>query len=170
MPADLSSCMEDYLEAIYHLTKSGETARVKEIASAMAVSLPSVTSALRTLGKAGMVQHERYGRVSLTALGLAHARQLVERHVTLTRFLTEVLRVDPEVAEVEACRMEHSIGQGTLNRMVGFVRCVLDCPRQDRSWLVNLQSLWETGGQGPCGAAGETACWLTTGGREEASP
>jgi DtxR family transcriptional regulator, Mn-dependent transcriptional regulator len=163
MAADLSSCMEDYLEVIYHLTGGGEPARVKAIAEAMSVSLPSVTSALRTLTKAGMVQHERYGRVSLSVAGRAHAAALVERHVTLTRFLSDVLLLDPAVGEEEACRMEHSIGHETLVRMVAFVRCVLDCPRQDRGWLTNLQSHW--GGSKPttCGAPDADACWLETG-------
>lgn len=161
MAADLSSCMEDYLEVIYHLTGSGEPARVKAIAEAIGVSLPSVTSALRTLTKAGMVQHERYGRVLLSPEGRVHAVALVERHVTLTRFLSDVLLLDPTVGEEEACRMEHSIGPETLVRMVAFVRCVLDCPRQDRTWLAHLQSQWQGGAPTDCGAPGETTCWLT---------
>jgi len=145
----LSSNMEDYLEAIYRLMEDGGEARVKQIAEVLSVSLPSVTSALKTLREAGLVDHERYGSVRLSSEGRTRAASLHERHRALQRFLVEVLLVDAEAADVESCSMEHAIGPVTLERLLDFVRCVLDCPRHDRAWLGTLQARWTGAGGGP---------------------
>lgn len=135
--------MEDYLEVIYELCGDGKGVRVKEIADRLGVSLPSVTSALRTLGDAGLVTHERYRAVDLTSAGRARADALVNRHDALVRFLTEILLVDIAIAEAEACRMEHAIGPTTLQRLVNFLQAVRRCPRGDPKWLNRLHARWQ---------------------------
>ena len=125
--------------------------RVKEIARALNVSLPSVTAALKTLGDAGLVRHERYRSVDLTPEGLETARALVDRHEALVRFLTEILLIEKGVAEQEACRMEHAIGPLTLQRLVNFLQSVQKCPRGDPTWLERLHKRWRGGRcEDPC--------------------
>lgn len=142
MTEPLSSSMEDYLEVIYELTGDGKGVRVKDIAGRLGVSLPSVTSALRTLSDAGLVTHERYGSVNLTPAGRARAEALVHRHDALVRLLTEILLVETETAETEACRMEHAIGPETLHRLVSFLQFARKCPRSDPQWLRRLHARW----------------------------
>ena len=142
MTEPLSSSMEDYLEVIYELAGDGRGVRVKQIADHLGVSLPSVTSALRTLSDAGLVTHERYRPVELTPSGRARADALVNRHDALVRFLTEILLVDLETAEGEACRMEHAIGPVTLQRLVNFLQAVQRCPRGNAEWLNRLHARW----------------------------
>ena len=51
---ELSSSIEDYLEAIGNLEKKHRVARVKDIADNLNVQMPSVTGALKVLkGKVG---------------------------------------------------------------------------------------------------------------------
>ena len=100
MSAQLSSTMEDYLEAIYVLEIAGSVPRVRDIARAMGVKMPSVTSALRTLKGEGVVRHEKYGYVELTETGRELAEQIHRRHITLVGFLSKILQLDPEQAEV----------------------------------------------------------------------
>ena len=47
----LSASLEDYLEAIYHLTARQDVARSKDIADSMGVTRASVTGALRALSE-----------------------------------------------------------------------------------------------------------------------
>jgi Mn-dependent DtxR family transcriptional regulator len=65
LPA-LTSAMEDYLEAIYHLEKERRIARVRDIANRLGVKMSSVTSALKSLGGRGLIQYDPHQFITLT--------------------------------------------------------------------------------------------------------
>lgn len=146
MSANLSSTMEDYLEAIYKLQLDGSVVRVKDIAKAMKVKMPSVTSALRTLKAEDAVQHEKYSYVELTNKGRGIAEQIHRRHITLVGFLTDILQLDTQQAEAEACELEHGLGAVTLRRLIGFLEFVENCPRTSGDWLAHMRGRWENRG------------------------
>jgi len=118
----LTSSLEDYLEAIYHLQAKNQGARVKDIARIMDVKMPSVTGALRVLAQKGLVRHDPYHRVELTQSGVECAEGIVEKHKTVKKFLVEILGLQDNEAEVEACRIEHAIKPTTLDKLVHFLR------------------------------------------------
>jgi len=120
----LSASLEDYLEAIFHLEREGRVARVRDIASRMSVQMPSVTGALRALAARDLVNHVPYSYVTLTPAGERVAREMVRRHEVLTSFLTDLLGLAPQVAERNACHMEHAIEPVVLDRLVEFVERV----------------------------------------------
>jgi len=64
-----TASMEDYLETIALLKENGEIATVTAISKAMGVKKPSVDWALAKLSVTGLVLHEKYGDVELTADG-----------------------------------------------------------------------------------------------------
>ena len=53
----------------------------------------------------------------------------------LFRFLTDILRIEPETADEEACKMEHTLSAGTLSSLTDFMEFVQACPRAGESWL-----------------------------------
>jgi len=118
---DISASLEDYLEAIYLLSRKDEEVRVAEIAEALGFSKPSVSEALTHLEAKGLVEHEKYRGVRLTPEGEELARHVYERHKTLSIFLTRILGVPPAQAAVEACRIEHTISTDTYERLRRFV-------------------------------------------------
>lgn len=131
----LTPAMEDYLEAILQLEEVEKEVRVKDIARRLGVSLPSVTGMLRSLSERDLIAHRRrYEHVVLTPEGRRRAREVRRRHETLRDFLVQILQLDPALAEREACRMEHAIGQDTLERLVEFLEFVEVCPRAGRGW------------------------------------
>lgn len=135
----LSSNMEDYLEAIATLKKQMGVARVKDIGRLLNVKNPSVNAALNTLSNAGLVMHERYGYADLTQKGEVLAQNVMVRHDTLVKFLTNILGVDQPTAEVDACRMEHSMSAEGFERLAKFVDFVDACPQNDQpEWLRNF--------------------------------
>ena len=139
----LSSNMEDYLEAIAVLKKKG-IARVKDLAKLLNVKTSSVTSALNTLARSGLVVHERYGYIELTPEGENLAYEVQRRHDMLFKFLTEVLKIDPNVAKEDACRMEHSVSHQTLERITKFIKFVETCSHNDRpDWLKSFDSYFK---------------------------
>ena len=129
MEREQSASMEDYLEAIATLTEEDSVARVKQIGHMLDVKMPSVTSALKKLSEQGLVNHEKYEYVKLTTRGSRVAKNVVHRHETLRRFLSEILKVDLKVAEQDACRMEHAISPTSMERLTRFVEFVLTHPK-----------------------------------------
>lgn len=130
-----TASMEDYLEKISLLQKEEEPVSVTAISKAMGVKKPSVDWALKKLSHAGLVLHERYGDVELTDEGERIGRDVYRRHETLRRFLVDILGVSPEVAEIDACEMEHSLSGTGLTRLERFIDFVLDCPHGYPEWL-----------------------------------
>lgn len=144
----LTESLEDYLEAIYQLEREHEDVRVKEIADRAGVKMPSVSAALQTLKEHGLVTHERYGAVSLTEGGRKTAEFLSRRHYALTAFLRDILSIEPERAEREACGIEHALSAETLRRLLALIDFMERCPRGGEQWLVHLAGRWD--GE-PCG-------------------
>jgi DtxR family transcriptional regulator, Mn-dependent transcriptional regulator len=116
----LSASLEDYLEAILLLERSSRVARVSEIAEQLKVSRPSVTSALKNLGSRGLVLHARYGHVTLTTEGARIALGVERRHIAIRDFLTGILSIPEDLAEVSACRLEHVLEPEVLAHFVAY--------------------------------------------------
>jgi len=117
----LSNSMEDYLEAISALKQKKKYVRVKDIAKEMKVRMPSVTGALKSLTDRNLVRHEKYEYVELTDDGIKIADEIKRRHDLISKFLTHVLKIDPEIAERDACKIEHSLSPVTVERLVKLV-------------------------------------------------
>ncbi|MGB9498902.1 MAG: metal-dependent transcriptional regulator [Dissulfuribacterales bacterium] len=118
---NLTSNMEDYLEAIMTLQEEQKVARVRDIARQLKVKMPSVTGAVRNLAEKGLVNYERYSFVTLTEKGRKIAKEIISRHQLLYDFLTRVLLVDMEIAELDACRIEHAISPQTATKLKEFL-------------------------------------------------
>ncbi|MCK4926112.1 metal-dependent transcriptional regulator [Candidatus Aerophobetes bacterium] len=122
MTKEITPTMQDYLEAIGQLGSEEQVVRVKNIARQMNVKMPSVTEALKTLARNGLIRHEKYGYVQLTQKGENIAEEIYSRHQTLFKFLNEILRIDPRTADEDACRMEHTISSTALKKLIEFIK------------------------------------------------
>jgi len=140
-----TASMEDYLETIALLKEEGKPVTVTAISKMMGVKKPSVDWALTKLSVTGLVQHEKYGDVELTPEGAKIAADVYQRHKILRRFLVDILDVDPETADNDACRMEHVLSRDSLSRLEKFLDFVLSCPRGDPEWLKGFNYYVEHG-------------------------
>ncbi|MFA6636478.1 MAG: metal-dependent transcriptional regulator [Candidatus Omnitrophota bacterium] len=118
---ELTSNMEDYLEAIYVLSERDGKARVKGISDKLGVKKPSVNNAVNVLLRKGLVRHEKYGNIMLTAPGVKLSQNIKRRHDMLVRFLSEILGVERDTAVQDACRVEHVISAVTSERLSKFM-------------------------------------------------
>ncbi|MBN2208789.1 MAG: metal-dependent transcriptional regulator [Candidatus Coatesbacteria bacterium] len=143
---NITASMEDYLEAIYHISEEHNVARAKQIASRMDVAMSSVTGALRHLAEHGLVNYDPYEYVTLTREGRAVASDIAHRHSSLKSFLVNVLSVSEPLAEETACKMEHAITGEVLERFLRFAEFVEVCPRAGTGWLEDF-SLYCEGGK-----------------------
>ena len=117
---ELTSNMEDYLEAILNLQQEQRVARVKDVAQRLKVKMPSVTGAMKGLAEKGLVNYERYSYLTLTEAGEKIAREIGERHKTFYNFLTKVLHIDHKTADLDACRLEHATSRKTFEKIKEF--------------------------------------------------
>jgi DtxR family Mn-dependent transcriptional regulator len=131
----ITPTMEDYLEAICNLADEKRVVRVRDIALRLGVKMPTVISMLKSLSEKGMVNYKKYEYLELTRKGSAIGRQIARRHQTLKRFLTDILQVDHNQADEDACKMEHAVSSTTLERMVDFMEFIANCPRGGNKWL-----------------------------------
>ena len=131
----LTPAMEDYLEAIFNLSKEKRVVRVKDIAKRLDVKMPTVTSMLKTLSKRELIDYEKYEYLELTKKGFEVGREIHRRHYILRGFLTDILNVDFEKADEQACKMEHAISTSTLDRFIEFMEFIQFCPRVGLDWL-----------------------------------
>ena len=134
----LTPAMEDYLEAIYNLGKEKRVVRVKNIAKRVGVKMPTVTNMLKALSKGGFIDYEKYEYLELTDKGIEVGREIHRRHKVFRNFLTDILKVDFEKANEEACKMEHAVSPSTMDRLIEFMEFTQSCPRTGSSWLDNF--------------------------------
>lgn len=132
---ELSASLEDYLEAIYHIIKEKQAARVKDIAKRLKVKAASVTGALRSLAKKGLINYAPYEIITFTEPGRVAAEDVVRRHNALKDFFVKVLSVDEKIADNAACQMEHCIKKPMVERLVQFAEFVDNCPRAGSKWI-----------------------------------
>lgn len=85
----LTASQEDYLEAIFHISAKKMAARAKDISKYLDVRASSVTGALRTLGKMGLVNYAPYDLITLTEEGHVVAEDIVGRHRALENFFSK---------------------------------------------------------------------------------
>lgn len=118
----LSATQENYLESIFALEEKSGSAHVLDIAASVGVHKSTVTAALKTLSAKGLVNYAPYGAVTCTPEGRRIAGRVAHSHEVIRDFLQEILLVDPEAAEENACRMEHVMDPDVMDRLVLFAR------------------------------------------------
>jgi len=111
---ELHESGEMYLETILLLKNKFGYVRSIDIARELGYSKPSVSRAVALLRENEYVGLDPNGMILLTDKGRAVAEHIYDRHTHLTQFL-ESIGVSPEVAEEDACRIEHVISDETLD-------------------------------------------------------
>ncbi|MBR4398503.1 MAG: DtxR family transcriptional regulator [Fibrobacter sp.] len=117
----LSQSLEDYLEMVHILRLANGIARVRDIAAALTVKMPSVAKAMIELKKLGLVTQEPYSGVELTEEGERVASMILNRHILLKGFLIK-LGVSEAIADKDACCMEHILSAETLGKIEDFMK------------------------------------------------
>jgi DtxR family Mn-dependent transcriptional regulator len=121
MNEQLTESLENYLETIGMLVRKNKIARVKDISKELNVKSSSVNIALNVLADKGLIIHEKYGYVELTKEGKRIADDIQHKEDILFHFFADILGVDKDIALKDACRMEHTISDETLAKIIFFI-------------------------------------------------
>jgi Mn-dependent DtxR family transcriptional regulator len=117
---DFSESVEMYLEAILELEAKNDVVRSVDIARFLGVTKPSVNRAMTNLKNEGYVLQEPYGDITFTEKGRNKAIRIHELHHVITDFLVNSLGVSADLAEADACRMEHVISPEVVKAMRAY--------------------------------------------------
>lgn len=118
----ITPSLEDYLKTIYLLQRKKGSVRLIDIADRMSVTKPSAYRAVAQLAKNRLAEHEKFGPVRLTGKGTEAAEKLVSRFDTIKRFLMLVLNLNEDLADTEACAIEHTVCDVTLGKMASLIQ------------------------------------------------
>lgn len=134
---------EEYVEAIHVLERQEGRARTSRLAETMGNKPPSITKMLKNLQDEGLVTYEVYAGAHLTPAGIRLAKRLMKKHRLLADFF-EMIGVERELAEVDACEIEHHISPPTMEQLESFVRFMQSTPRLP-TWMERFRKSCESG-------------------------
>lgn len=124
--------VEDYLKALYVLSRNGKTVTTTEIAEHFEIAPASVTEMLKKLAKKGYVKYSPYHGARLTDKGLRVSEKITRKHRLLERFLHDVLRIGNDRVHLEACEMEHALSDEAEESLCRFLKHPDKCPDDEK--------------------------------------
>jgi DtxR family Mn-dependent transcriptional regulator len=119
----LSITMESYLDSIFELSENGENdcVRLKDIADKIGVTKSTANAAMTALAENNLIQNERYRQIQLTESGIEMAKTIAKKHEIIKRYFSEVLNINPNIADKDACTIEHVISGVALEAMQKYL-------------------------------------------------
>jgi DtxR family Mn-dependent transcriptional regulator len=133
---------DDYLKAIYEVSRRKGYARVTDVSKLLNVSPSTVTEMFQRLYNEGLINYEKYSGATLTEAGRKVAEALTEKFAILKEFLT-ILGVDEDTAEKDAHFIEHGVSAKTIDVLTKFVEFMKT--REDPRWLERFKTYYRTG-------------------------
>ncbi|PPG00691.1 transcriptional regulator [Pseudoclavibacter sp. RFBI5] len=126
--SELSVSAQNYLKVVWSLQEwSDAPVTATIVAERLQLRLSTVSEGIRKLADQGLLEHARYGSISLTTEGRAHALTMIRRHRLLETFLVEVLQYGWDEVHDEAENLEHSVS----DLMVERIDAMLGHPERD---------------------------------------
>jgi DtxR family transcriptional regulator, Mn-dependent transcriptional regulator len=124
----LTPVAQDYLKVIWTAQEwSREKVSTKMLAEKIGVSASTASESIRKLAEQGLVDHAKYGAVTLTESGRRAALAMVRRHRLLETFLVNELGYAWDEVHDEAEVLEHAVS----DRLVARIDAKLGFPRRD---------------------------------------
>ncbi len=107
---------EDLLEAVYILSKKYYCVRSVDVAAYLDITKATVSRTTKFLMADAMIVKDEDGGIKLTESGRIIAEEVYNKHCFFRQWLLDA-DVEPEVAEREACQLEHMISGDTFEKL-----------------------------------------------------
>lgn len=118
LPSALTPVTQDYLKVVWGAQEwSDEPVTTKLLAERMGVGASTVSETVRRLSAQGLLDHARYGAITLTDLGRSHALAMVRRHRLLETYLVSELGYAWDEVHDEAEVLEHAVSGLLMERI-----------------------------------------------------
>ncbi len=114
---------ENYLETILMLSKKRPVVRSVDIANELGFKKSSVSIAMKNLREKEHITVTEEGFIYLTESGKKIAEMVYERHEVISECLVK-LGVPKEIADEDACRMEHILSDESFDAIKKFLKAL----------------------------------------------
>lgn len=123
MPTVLTQAMQDYLKAIYTLSRRrGPTSvRTTDLAQRLRVSSASATNMVKRLARLRLVEHTPYRPIGLTDTGERVALEIIRHHRLIELFLRMHLGLPLDHVHGEAEALEHVLSEEVESRITAVL-------------------------------------------------
>lgn len=148
--------VEDYLKIIDKIIEKKGYAQVKDVSRELNLSSPTVTGMFKKLTKMGYINYEKYGGATLTEEGKMLAKTTIEKHSIIHDFL-QMIGLDEEIANHDACKIEHILTPETFDRITKFVEYMRHNEELPLC-LDHFKYFYETGKEIHCTISSKTEC------------
>lgn len=113
MNKTITDSAQDYLKAIYDLTRSGQPASTNALAARLSVAPASVTGMIQKLSttRPALLSYRKHQGVKLSPSGERAALEVIRHHRLLETYLVSALGYSWDEVHQEAERLEHVISE-----------------------------------------------------------
>lgn len=136
----ISHSAAHHLMAIDDLIGEFGYARVSDIARSLGITRGSVSISLQPLKRVGLVEQDENRHLRLSADGQALVDAIKTKRALMRRLFEELLGVDAEQANVDACKLEHLISNETARKLVNLFRFLDGGPEAGASFVKAFQA------------------------------
>lgn len=119
--ADLTHSSVHHLLAVQTLKKEHGYVRGTDIAGYLQITRGSVSITIKKLKDKGYIEEDQNKFLSLSDKGAELVNAVLTKRRMVEKFLAQVLGVSPELAEEDACKIEHLLTQETSLKLLSFM-------------------------------------------------
>ncbi len=153
----VTSRLEDYLEALFHLETTGCKQTVTALAENLKLTKGTIATVIKKMAEQELVWHESYGSIRLTPKGRRIGWQVYMKHERLTSFFHDFLGQDAARSEEIACLIEHHLDGAAANRFFNLIDFLQEAQAEKKEWTRELFLSLNHSGRLPAPLTLETA-------------
>lgn len=137
---EITHSIAHHLMAVDALINSQGYSRVTDVARYLNITKGSTSITLKHLKERGFIEEDSNRFIHLTEKGIRTVRGVIAKRHIIIKFLCDVLRVDPEQAEIDACKIEHLVSTKSGEQLLHFVQFILSGEKRAN---VFLKTFWD---------------------------
>lgn len=134
----VTSRLEDYLEALFHLETTGSKQTVTALAENLKLTKGTIATVIKKMTEQELVWHESYGAIRLTPKGRRIGWQVYMKHERLKSFFHDFLGQDAARSEEIACLIEHHLDGAAANRFFNLIDFLQAAQADQKEWTREL--------------------------------
>jgi DtxR family Mn-dependent transcriptional regulator len=119
---EISHSVAHHLAAIHELMRDQGYARVSDVARALSITRGSASLTLKALKEKGLVVEDHNKFLKLSDGGAEIVDGVLGNRAIVRKFLKDVLQLEEQRAEIDACKVEHLLSPQTGVQLLHFVR------------------------------------------------
>lgn len=136
---ELTHSSVHHLMAMQELLKRNGYVRGVDIANYLNISRSSASITMRKLVNKGYIREDENKFYHFTSHGLDLVNGVLSKRRIIQLFFEKVLFLTPNLAEAEACKIEHLLNEQTGQKLISFMGYFLSGTNETKAFIKNYQ-------------------------------